>query len=199
MPKKYIAECLGTFGLAFMVLGAVGAGAESPLVVPVIAALTLGLFVYTIGPVSGCHLNPAITIGLLSIKKISQKDAAMYVVAQILGAVFALLAAKFFMFPMPVPAPGAFDMHLFAAEMLGAFFFALGVATVVRGGVPTHMSGMIVGGSLLLGVLASALSGAAGILNPAVAFTLNAVTVGYILAPIVGAVIGFQLQQYLTK
>ena len=77
--------------------------------------------------------------------------------------------------------------------------FALGVATVVRGGVPTQMSGIVVGGSLLLGVLASALSGAAGILNPAVALALNAVTAVYILAPIVGAVVGFQLQQYLTK
>lgn len=199
MSKKYIAECFGTFGLAFLVLAAVGAGAASPLVVPVVAALTLGLFVYTIGSISGAHINPAITIGLLSVKKITQKDAAFYVIAQILGAVLAIVAGKFFMLTMPVPAPGAFDVHLFAAEALGACLFAFGVATVARGGVSAHVSGIVVGGSLLLGVLASSLAGAAGILNPAVALALNAVTAVYIIAPIVGAVIGFQLQQYLTK
>jgi aquaporin Z len=43
--------------------------------------------VYTIGPISGCHINPAVTLGVLLARKIGGKDAAMYVVAQCLGAI----------------------------------------------------------------------------------------------------------------
>ena len=80
---KYLAELFGTFGLALAVsLAAAG----SYLPTPVIAALTLGLFVYTIGHISGTHLNPAITAGALSIGKIRWQEAIGYWVAQFLGA-----------------------------------------------------------------------------------------------------------------
>lgn len=65
MYKKYFAELVGTFTLSFVVFEAVAAGVAVPLPVPVIAALTLGLFVYTIGSILGCHLNPAVTVGFL--------------------------------------------------------------------------------------------------------------------------------------
>jgi glycerol uptake facilitator-like aquaporin len=191
MKNKYIVECIGAFTLSFVVLAAVS-GAAAPIAIPVIAGLTLGLFVYTIGAISGSHINPAVTIGLLSVKKITTNDAVMYIVAQILGAAFAIVVAKFLSITMPSAVAGAFNLGDFIAEALGAFIFAWGIAAVVYGKVRDDMSGLVVGGSLLLGLLVSSLAGGAGILNPAVAFALNAVSITCILAPIVGAVVGFQ-------
>ncbi len=199
MSKKYLAESVGTFALSFIVIAALAAGATVPLVVPVIAALTLGLFVYTIGLVSGCHINPAVTLGLVSVKRLTIKEATYYIIAQIFGAAMAIVAAKFFSLELQTPAVGVFDLHLFVAEALGTAIFTFGIAAVVKEKVPASMSGVVVGGSLLLGILFSSLAGASGILNPAVAFALNSVTLVYMLAPIVGSIVGFQLSYYLSK
>jgi aquaporin Z len=196
MYKKYIAEAVGTFALSFVVLGAVSSSGLLPIPVPILAGLTLALFVYTIGSISGCHINPAVTLGLLSINKITPKDALGYVVAQMLGALGALVLAKSLLMVSPVVV-GAFSSAVFFAEMLGTFFFAFGIASVVYGKAKEQMSGIVVGWSLLFGILVASLAGASGILNPAVAFALNSVSVVYILAPIAGSVLGFQVYKYL--
>ena len=200
MYKKYIVEAIGTFALSFVVLGAVSLKGTVPLPVPVIAGLTLALFVYTIGGLSGCHINPSVTLGLLSVKKISIKDGAGYIVAQMFGALCAVLLAQVFVIVRPVAGDVlAFDATMFGAEALGTFFFTFGIASVVYGKAKEQMSGIIVGGSLLLGVLIASFAGSLGILNPAVAFALNAVSITYILAPVVGSVLGFQTYKYLVE
>lgn len=197
LSMKYIAEFIGTFALAFVVLAAAASTSVLPLAIPVIAGLTLALFVYTIGPVSGCHINPAVTIGQLSIGSIKLQDAVGYLIAQALAALAAIMVAKFFMITSPL-TPSVFDSHIFAAEALGAFFFNFGIAAVVAGKVAKEFSGVVVGGSLLFGILVASLTGAAGILNPAVALALNAASVLYLTAPVVGAVLGVQAYTYLT-
>ena len=198
MSKKYIAEFLGTFTLSFIVLAAMVEIAPLPLAIPVLAGMTLGLFVYTIGSISGSHINPAVTIGLLSIKKITTKDAAFYIVAQIFGAAVAVAVAKVLGLALPLAVSTSFVWAIFMAEALGAFFFTFGIAAVVYKKVNDTFSGVVVGGSLLLGILVASLGGASGILNPALAFALNSVTLIYILAPIVGSVLGFQTYRYLS-
>ncbi len=89
--KKYIAEFVGTFVLVF---GGVGAAALAGdkigfLGVSFAFGLSLLAMAYAIGSVSGCHINPAVTIGLLLNKKIGSSDAIGYIVAQILGAIAA--------------------------------------------------------------------------------------------------------------
>lgn len=197
MSKKYLAEFIGTFGLSFIVLLAVSFVGSLPIAVPLIAALTLGLFVYSIGPVSGCHINPSVTLAQLSVKKISVKEAVGYIVAQLAGALVAVMVAKMLVVVSPV-AGAVYSNKVFMAEMLGAFFFNFGIASVVYGKAKEQMSGLVVGGSLLLGVLVASLSGASGILNPAVAYALGSATAVYILAPIVGAVLGFQVYRFLA-
>lgn len=89
--KKYFAEMVGTFVLVFGGVGsAVLAGTHIGFMGVAFAfGLSLLAMVYTIGPISGCHINPAVTFGVLLTKKIGAKDAAMYVIAQIIGAVLA--------------------------------------------------------------------------------------------------------------
>ena len=92
--KKYLAEMVGTFVLTLLGCGtavSLNCGADTASVVG--TALAFGLAVvamaYTIGGVSGCHINPAITVGCLLSKRISGKDACGYIVFQIIGAIIA--------------------------------------------------------------------------------------------------------------
>jgi aquaporin Z len=88
---KYAAEGIGTFVL---VIGGVGtaviAGDQvGPLGVALAFGLTLLLLVYTIGPISGCHVNPAVTLGQLLLGRLSPITAALYMGAQVVGGLVA--------------------------------------------------------------------------------------------------------------
>ena len=99
--KKYIAECIGTFVLTFLGCGAaVSLGcAEENTAAVVGTAIAFGLAVvamaYTIGGISGCHINPAITLGCLLTGRISVKDSIGYIVGQVIGAIIAGAALAF--------------------------------------------------------------------------------------------------------
>lgn len=95
--RKYLAELLGTFVLVFGGVGsAVLAGRYIGFAGVAFAfGLSLLAMVYTIGPISGCHVNPAVTLGVLLAKKIDVKDALIYVFAQVAGAIIASGAILF--------------------------------------------------------------------------------------------------------
>ena len=89
--KKYLAEMVGTMVLVLMGCGtavSLSCGVDAASVVG--TALAFGLAVvamaYTIGGISGCHINPAITLGVWLSKRMSGKDAAMYMLFQVIGA-----------------------------------------------------------------------------------------------------------------
>ena len=89
--KKYVAELIGTMVLTMVGCGvAVVVGCDTPAGV-VGTALAFGLSVvamaYCIGRVSGCHINPAITIGMLIDKRIGTRDAVGYIVFQFIGGI----------------------------------------------------------------------------------------------------------------
>lgn len=87
--KKYSAEFFGTMVLVLMGCGsAVIAGSHiGYLGISFAFGLAVVAMVYAIGPISGCHINPAITVAMLAAKKINVKDAAAYIVAQFLGGI----------------------------------------------------------------------------------------------------------------
>jgi aquaporin Z len=92
--KKYLAELVGTFVLTFLGCGAavaLGCGQDTASIVG--TAIAFGLAVvamaYTIGGISGCHINPAITLGVFLNGGISAKDCGMYMVFQVIGAILA--------------------------------------------------------------------------------------------------------------
>lgn len=89
--KKYLAEMVGTAVLVLMGCGtavSLNCGVDTASVVGTSMAFGLAVvaMAYTIGGVSGCHINPAITLGCLLTKRISCKDATMYMIFQVLGA-----------------------------------------------------------------------------------------------------------------
>ncbi len=192
--NKYLAEFLGTFALSLVV--ALSLAGSFPVPTPVLAGLTLGLFVYSIGHLSGTHINPAITLAALSIKKISLMDAVYYWVAQFLGASLACWVSLQ-MVARATLTVGTDPMTILA-EALGTFFFAFGVAAVIYGRVPKDLTGIAVGGSLLLGIsIAASISN--GVLNPAVALGIGSFSIAYLIGPMIGAVLGMWAFKLLSN
>src|SRR3989344_4260366 len=199
--KKYFAELLGTFLLTLVV--SLSLSGNFPVPTPVLAALVLGLFVYTAGHISGAHINPAVTIGVWSMRKISLKDAVIYIVAQLIGATLAIYAvgALYQEFGFNLNLQSTWDVSVGLAEFFGTVFFTFGIAAVVSGKVPVDAQGVVIGGSLLLG-LSIAASQSLAILSPAVALAFLGASPAlgvYILAPVLGSVVGMNLFRSLSK
>ena len=92
--KKYLAELVGTFVLTFLGCGAavaLGCGVDTASIVGTAFAFGLAVvaMAYTIGGVSGCHINPAITLACFIDKRISAKDCCGYICGQVIGGIIA--------------------------------------------------------------------------------------------------------------
>jgi len=202
--KKYIAEFFGTFVLALAVLGSLSQTGGIPTAL--VAGITLGLFVFTVGKVSGTHLNPAVTLGAWSVKKIAAKEVLPYILAQFAGAALAIITAKYAGLFSSVE--GAWSIKAFIGETVGTLVFAFGIASVLFASPSeseTHASvqglraPFIIGGSLAIGATVASGLGASGILNPAVAFTLGSFGLAYIIGPVIGSVAGMWLYKYISS
>lgn len=88
LARKASAEMLGTFLLVFIAVGAAVAGLEEigPLGVALAFGFVLLALAYALGPVSGCHVNPAVTLAVFLRRGITAREAVVYWSAQVLGA-----------------------------------------------------------------------------------------------------------------
>ncbi len=86
--KRYVAEMIGTMTLVLFGCGAAAiAGADITFLgISIAFGLSIVAMAYAIGPISGCHINPAVTIGVLVAGRMKAKEAGMYIVFQIIGA-----------------------------------------------------------------------------------------------------------------
>lgn len=191
--SKYIAEFLGTFILSYIVV--MSLTTDYSVVTPVLAGLTLMLFVYTVGNISGTHINPAVTIAMLTRGKINSTEAFFYIVVQLSAATLAMIL--FNQSGRDLPVDTAKVGTVFLAETLGTMIFAFGIMAVVNQKVSEGLGGIVIGGSLLLGISLAAVIGSAGLLNPAVAVPLEFLNWQYLLSPVLGAVLGVTLYEIL--
>ena len=202
---RLFAELVGTFVLTGVVL-AVQKTYGTPIFTTIAAATTLAVLVSMFGHVSGGHFNPAITLGLFSIRRVSLLKTVLYVAMQAIGAV---LAWKFFEWLSPDRivqlAATEFDWKVFAAEFVGTAIFAMGVAAaVIRKYTGGHLGATIgmalFAGSLAMGVVIINRQIATGVLNPAVALGIgyrpeNQSYLAYFFGPVLGSVLGMNLYQ----
>ena len=203
-----VAELAGTFVLTAALLNSGGN--------LIIAAVVVMVVVMAFSRLSGGHINPAITIGMWATKQISAVKAGGYVVAQILGAMLALVVVTQFVNATPPdPTTGQQVANVFTvpeltgqwrpvfAEALGGLVFGLAAAAAVMGRKNSHESGFIIGGGLLLGLILASL-GSAAIVNPAVAIGLSAYdmanlwsVLAFAIAPVAGVIAGAWLYKFL--
>jgi len=96
--RKYIAECLGTAILVFMGCGSAVFLGTAPNGGHLAVAFAFGLSIvaaaYVIGGVSGCHINPAVSLGMYLVKRLSASDLGKYIVAQVVGAIIGALLLR---------------------------------------------------------------------------------------------------------
>ncbi|MBP3774836.1 MAG: MIP family channel protein [Bacteroidaceae bacterium] len=166
--KKYLAEMVGTFVLTLLGCGtAVSLACGSDTASVVGTAIAFGLAViamaYTIGGISGCHINPAITVGCLISKRISAKDACGYIVFQVIGAIiaaavlFAITSATTTEFAGTLTganttAGAGNQLAGLIVEIVLTFIFVLVVlgATSKTNGATNNFAGLAIGLSLIL-------------------------------------------------
>jgi glycerol uptake facilitator-like aquaporin len=185
-----VAEFLGTMILALVVIGSAKYfNFTAPWYVGMAAAIALATLVGTIGKVSGAHVNPAITAGLWTLKKIPTPNALIYIAAQLLGGASALAIVEY-VTNSDVVASGmsTMDGRVFLAEALGTAIFGFGVAAVVMQKLEGMQAAFTVGASLFLGVLVAAMA-APGFLNPAVALANNSWDRTTVIAPLLGSIV----------
>ncbi len=193
--QAYGAELLGTFALTLAVLLSISG--ESASLTPVVAGLVVGLFVYTVGGISGTHLNPAVTVAMLSVKKIKPADAGAYILVQLIGAMLAAAVVNTLGVPQINLAPTD-SLVIAAAEAVGAFILVFGIASVAYGKTPPAAAGLVIGGSLVLGIRLTA-GFSNGVLNPAVAIGIGSVSMTYLVAPIAGGLLAVWCYKWLIE
>lgn len=166
--KNYLTEFIGTFFLVLTIGLTVTAG--TPFA-PVAIGSALMAMVYMGGHVSGAHYNPAVSLAVLLIGRMTPKDLAGYVVAQILGAIAAAAAVHVLTGQTFAPAPGAGFTAGTAliAELLFTFALALVVLNVAAsaGTKGNSFYGLAIGFTVMVGAFSvGGISG--GAFNPAV-------------------------------
>jgi len=206
--KKYLAEFIGTFVLVFVACGVAGQTGGSLAVTSAAFGLVIVAMAYSIGNVSGCHINPAVSIAMLCAKKMSLKDFIGYVVAQFLGAI----AGAAVLYAVVGDATKLGTNALYNGDALASFIieavltciFVLAILGVTSKQEYSNVAGLVIGGALtlvhLLGINFTGTS-----VNPARSFG-PALIAGqwdglwvFILAPLVGGILAAVLYGLLAK
>jgi glycerol uptake facilitator protein len=195
-----VAEFLGTGVLTLAVLSVQRSTIGVPYFVAIAAGLVVAMLVFVFGGVSGGHANPAVTLAMWTARKINTLTAALFVVAQLLGAWAAYGVYTYFVNSSLQAIGGTYTGRVLVAEAIGAFILAIGWAAIVfRANLTIGARAALVGISYTLGVIVAAAVGI-GLINPAVALGVRAWEIWgsmgwgtYVLGPVLGAVIGVNL------
>ncbi len=199
----YLAEIFGTFFMVLFGCGAIMINELYPSDIGNIGiAVTFGLIVmimiYSLGSVSGAHMNPAVSIAFVFAKKLQPKVASMYITCQVLGATLAILLLSVILpqaetFGQTLPKIGI--LPSFIVEVLASFTLMFVILNVATGHKETGiMAGVAIGATILIEALIfGPLTGAS--MNPARSFAPALVGMElehiwlYIGAPILGMIL----------
>ncbi|MHC5253087.1 MIP family channel protein [Listeria kieliensis] len=216
MLKKALAEFIGTFTLVLFGTGtAVLGGGIEGVGTPGIAlafGLSIVAMAYSIGTISGCHINPAVSIAMFINKRMPLKELLIYLIAQILGGIVATLTLRTFLLTSSLPTDnlgqngfGALSVSgAFLVEVILTFIFVLVVMAVTGKKGNTAFAGLAIGLTLtLVHLLGIPLTGTS--VNPARSIA-PALFVGqsalselwlFIIAPILGGILAAFVSKFV--
>ena len=188
-----VAEFLGTGILTLLVLSVQRSTIGVPFFVAMIAALTTVAMILAFSQISGSYLNPAITIGLWTARRLSTLRAVLLVAMELLGAWVAYYVYTYFINTHLTPIGGHFSGRILAAEAVGAGILGMvwGAALFNKWSKPQKAAG--VGIAVMISMVVASSAGL-GLVNPALALGVRAWVWGtYVLGPVIGAIIGINL------
>lgn len=195
--SRLSAEVIGTF---FLVIAAL---LSPPGLTFALVGATLLVMVVALGPVSGAHLTPAVTAGLVAARLVPLRQGLWYVLAQVVGAFLALGFGALVGRELPVPDPHANALWF---ELLGTALLVFVVTRVVMAKPSPAASALAIGVALMVGIAVAGPS-SGGVLNPAIALMLltdkllqgaGGLSVGYVLAPLLAGAVVAWLARALT-
>jgi aquaporin Z len=201
--RKYIAEIIGTFALIFCGTGAIIVNQETGgTITHAGIAVTWGLIVaamiYTVGDISGAHLNPAVTIAFWVAKVFPAKEIIPYLTSQAIGAFLASLTLNY-LFPanntLGATLPSGTPVQSFILELILTFLLMFTIIHVAKGSKEQGMfAGLAIGSVVLLeAMFAGPICGASmnpiRSLSPAILSGHTEHLWVYLIAPFLGAIV----------
>jgi len=210
--KKYLAEFIGTCVLVLLACGVAGQICGNDTAGYVGTALAFGLVIvamaYSIGNISGCHINPAVSIAMLISGKMSVKDFCGYVIAQFAGAIAgAALLNAIVQDGTKLGTNALYNGNAglsFLIEVILTFVFVIAILGVTSRESNGTVAGLVIGGALVLvHLLGISFTGTS--VNPARSFgpaliagNLNDIWV-FLLAPLVGGALAAVVYRFLDS
>lgn len=211
--RKYVSELIGTFALVFCGTGAIIINQQTKGEVSHAGiAMTFGFIVmvmiYTLGNISGAHLNPAVTIAFTLAKKFRINQVFPYIISQLAGAILASIVLKY-LFPtnetLGATLPAGTQLQSFILEFILTFFLMFVIINVATGSKEQGIvAGLAIGSTVLLeAMFAGPICGAS--MNPARSIA-PAIISGhtehlwiYIVATITGAALAIPVWAFLNN
>ena len=212
LSRRLAAELIGTFILVFAGTGAIVINQESNgAITHVGIALTFGLVVFALiqmlGDISGAHLNPAVTLGLVAAGRFKASEAAPYTVAQCLGAFLASAILRI-LFPadthLGATLPAGSTLQSFALEFILTAILMLGILRTTTGAPgKVALAGIAIGSiigleAMFAGPACGASMNPARSLAPAVVSGQTTALWVYIFAPVLGALAGVLAEKTIS-
>jgi aquaporin Z len=211
LSRRLVAECFGTYSLVLAGTGAivindVSGGAITHVGIAITFGLIVTVMIYAIGDVSGCHLNPAVTLGLCLCGRFERSLVLPYFACQILGACLASMVMRL-LFPthttLGATLPAGPFLPSFILELNLTLLLMFVILSVTRpGSLSSPIAGIVIGSVIALeAMFAGPICGAS--MNPARSIgpalvSMNVHTLWiYLIAPCTGATLAVPLYRFL--